>query len=438
MLFFYFRSILLCLVVGALLGILFNSLAWGVVLALGGLLGWHYHQIYLLSHWLEQNPDSEIPEGLGALGNIFDDIYRLQKRHAQSQAQLKAILRRMQKSSTALKEGVVMLNAQGNLDWWNTAAKRLLGLKRSQDQGNAITNLVRHPRFLRYFLNRNYTDPLKLPSPLDRNISLEISITEIGKNDRLLIVRDITLLHKLEIMRQDFIGNVSHEIKTPLTVIQGYLEAFLEQTTLLQGPMKKGMEEMLYQAKRMDNLVNDLLMLSRLEIDNQRENETQIDLHQLLANIQKDAKDLAQQQNKRQEISLNIDHPAKIMGSEKEIFSAFLNLAYNAVKYTPDGGKIEFRWWIDKNGGHFSVIDDGIGIASQHLARLTERFYRVDDSRSTASGGTGLGLAIVKHVLLRHDASLEIHSCLGKGSTFSCHFPSQLPIGQVQSGPKKT
>ena len=159
MLFFYFRSILLCLVVGALLGILFNSLAWGVVLALGSLLGWHYHQIYLLSHWLEQNPDSEIPEGLGALGNIFNDIYRLQKRHAQSQAQLKAILRRMQKSSTALKEGVVMLNAQGNLDWWNTAAKRLLGLKRSQDQGNAITNLVRHPRFLRYFLNRNYTDP---------------------------------------------------------------------------------------------------------------------------------------------------------------------------------------------------------------------------------------------------------------------------------------
>ena len=437
MLFFYFKAILLCLIVGSLLGILFNSLAWGVVLVLGGLLGWHYHQLNQLSQWLEQNSDSEMPEGFGVWSNIFNDIDRLQTRHAQSQAQLKAIFRRMQKSSTALKEGVVMLDAQGNLDWWNAAAKRLLGLKRSENQGDVITDLISHPRFSRYFLNRNYTDPLELPSPLNRNISLQISITEIGKNDRLLIVRDITLLHKLEVMRQDFIGNVSHEIKTPLTVIQGYLEAFLEQTAHLQGPMQKGMEEMLYQAKRMDNLVNDLLMLSRLEIDSQRENETQIDLNQLLSNIQKDAKDLAQQQNKRQEIFLDINQPATIIGSEKEIFSAFSNLAYNAVRYTPDGGKIEFRWWADKKGGHFSVIDDGIGIASQHLARLTERFYRVDDSRSTASGGTGLGLAIVKHVLLRHDASLEIHSCLGKGSTFSCHFPKRLTTDEVQSGQKE-
>jgi two-component system phosphate regulon sensor histidine kinase PhoR len=437
MLFFYFKAILLCLIVGSLLGILFNSLAWGVVLVLGGLLGWHYHQLNQLSQWLEQNSDSEMPEGFGVWSDIFNDIDRLQTRHAQSQAQLKAIFRRMQKSSTALKEGVVMLDAQGNLDWWNAAAKRLLGLKRSENQGDVITDLISHPRFSRYFLNRNYTDPLELPSPLNRNISLQISITEIGKNDRLLIVRDITLLHKLEVMRQDFIGNVSHEIKTPLTVIQGYLEAFLEQTAHLQGPMQKGMEEMLYQAKRMDNLVNDLLMLSRLEIDSQRENETQIDLNQLLSNIQKDAKDLAQQQNKRQEIFLDINQPATIIGSEKEIFSAFSNLAYNAVRYTPDGGKIEFRWWADKKGGHFSVIDDGIGIASQHLTRLTERFYRVDDSRSTASGGTGLGLAIVKHVLLRHDASLEIHSCPGKGSTFSCHFPERLTTDEIQSGQKE-
>ena len=433
MLSFYLKSLLLSLIAGALLGSLVGSVAWGMVLTLLGLLGWNYRQLDRLSSWLSRNTDIEVPEGSGLWGKVFDDIYREQKRHRESQAQLKAILKRVQKSTTALKEGVVMLDAQGNLDWWNSAAKRMLGFKRPQDQRQPIINLIRDPNFIRYFHNRDYSNPLELASPLDQEISLQFTITEFAKNDRLLIVRDVTRIHKLEAMRRDFLGNVSHELKTPLTVVQGYLETFLGQRQMLSAPLEKGMDQMLSQAKRMGNLVNDLLMLSRLETGSQVEEETQIDLHQLLAEIQLDAQELAQRQGKQLEIQLEVEQPGWLMGSEKEILSAFSNLVYNAVRYTPDRGLIQLSWRTNEKGGYFAVKDNGIGIDPSHFSRLTERFYRVDYSRSTASGGTGLGLAIVKHVLLRHNANMDIQSALGKGSTFSCHFPSRTISSDTQS-----
>ena len=411
-----------CLLIGLVTGYYGWSLAAGVALY----LGWTLKQLLRLHDWLRNHqPDEAPPDGYGLWGEVFDSIYHLQRRDQRVRGRLQAVIDRVQESTAALKDAVVMLDSDGNLEWWNRAAETLLGLKTPQDSGQPVTNLVRHPRFKEYFEQDNYAEPLDIPSPVNDHLRIQLYITRYGNNEHLMLVRDVTRLHQLEQMRKDFIANVSHELRTPLTVICGYLETLLDNVDDVNPRWKRPLSQMQQQGERMQTLLNDLLLLAKLEATDYPSDNQPVPIDSLLRTIKNDAQALSGQRN--QTITLDVEADVALKGSETELRSAFSNLVFNAVKYTQDGGHIRIRWWSDGSGAHLSVQDSGVGIDSKHLPRLTERFYRVDSSRNASTGGTGLGLAIVKHVLLRHRARLEISSVLGHGSTFTCHFaPAQV------------
>ena len=414
-----------CLLVGLVTGYYGWSLAAGVALY----LGWTLKQLLRLHDWLRNHqPDEAPPDGYGLWGEVFDSIYHLQRRDQRVRGRLQAVIDRVQESTAALKDAVVMLDSDGNLEWWNRAAETLLGLKTPQDSGQPVTNLVRHPRFKEYFEQDSYAEPLDIPSPVNDHLRIQLYITRYGNNEHLMLVRDVTRLHQLEQMRKDFIANVSHELRTPLTVICGYLETLLDNVDDVNPRWKRPLSQMQQQGERMQTLLNDLLLLAKLEATDYPSDNQPVPIDSLLRTIKNDAQALSGQRN--QTITLDVEADIALKGSETELRSAFSNLVFNAVKYTQDGGSIRIRWWADGSGAHLSVQDSGVGIDNKHLPRLTERFYRVDSSRNASTGGTGLGLAIVKHVLLRHRARLEISSVLGHGSTFTCHF---LPVQVTKS-----
>ncbi|MCO6055944.1 phosphate regulon sensor histidine kinase PhoR [Pseudomonas sp. MOB-449] len=415
----------LLLLIGACLlaGLVTGQYAWALVIGLGAYLGWTLAQLLRLYKWLkEHQPDEAPPDGYGLWGEVFDSIYHLQRRDQRVRGRLQAVIDRVQESTAALKDAVVMLDNDGNLDWWNRAAETLLGLKTPQDSGQPVTNLIRHPRFKEYFEQGNYQEPLDLPSPTNDRMRLQFHITRYGNSEHLMLVRDVTRLHQLEQMRKDFVANVSHELRTPLTVIAGYLETLLDNVEDVNPRWTRALQQMSQQGKRMQNLLNDLLLLAKLEATDYPSDNQPVAVDLMLLQIKADA--IALSGNRHHRISLEADHNYKLRGSEAEIRSAFSNLVFNAVKYTPDEGEIRIRWWGDETGAHLAVQDSGIGIEAKHLPRLTERFYRVDSSRNSGTGGTGLGLAIVKHVLIRHRGRLDISSVLNHGSTFTCHFPA--------------
>ena len=407
-----------CLVVGLISG----YYGWSLAIGLAFYLGWTLKQLLRLHEWLRQHkPDEAPPDGYGLWGEVFDSIYHLQRRDQRVRGRLQAVIDRVQESTAALKDAVIMLDSDGNLEWWNLAAETLLGLKTPQDSGQPVTNLVRHPRFKEYFEQGNYGEPLDIPSPVNDHLRIQLYITRYGNNEHLMLVRDVTRIHQLEQMRKDFIANVSHELRTPLTVICGYLETLLDNVDDVNPRWKRPLSQMQQQGERMQTLLNDLLLLAKLEATDYPSDNQPVAVDSLLRSIKSDAQALSGQRN--QTITLDVEADCALKGSEAELRSAFSNLVFNAVKYTPDGGSVRIRWWADSAGAHLSVQDSGVGIDNKHLPRLTERFYRVDSSRNANTGGTGLGLAIVKHVLLRHRARLEISSVLGHGSTFTCHFP---------------
>ena len=418
------RRLLLLLAACGLIGLITGQYAWALAIGLGAYLLWHLKQLLRLHAWLlERQPDDAPPEGYGLWGEVFDSIYHLQRRDQRVRGRLQAVIDRVQESTAALRDAVIMLDSEGNLEWWNRAAEQLLGLKTPQDSGQAITNLVRHPRFKEYFEAGQYQEALEIPSPINDRQRLQLQITRYGNNEHLMFVRDVTRLHQLEQMRKDFVANVSHELRTPLTVISGYLETLLDNVEEVNPRWLRALQQMQQQGSRMQNLLNDLLLLAKLEATDYPSDNQPVAMDLLLLSIRNDAQALSGSRNHR--ISLEADHQVRLKGSEAELRSAFSNLVFNAVKYSPEESEIRIRWWADEQGGHFSVADSGIGIEAKHLPRLTERFYRVDSSRASNTGGTGLGLAIVKHVLLRHRARLDIASVIGKGSTFTCHFPPQ-------------
>ena len=406
---------------GALLGWPFSLSSVGIGLGLALGLSYHLRNLHAMHDWLTHRPQQEPPTASGLWGELFDRLYRYQKGQRITQRRLRSTLQRIQESSEAMRDSVVMLDRHGDLEWWNSSAERMLGLKPALDRGQHITNLLRDPRFVGYFNERDYREPLSLPSPIDENMILQFQITLYGDDERLVMARDITRLHRLEQMRRDFVANVSHELRTPLTVLTGYLETYGDMADMLPERLGKGVAQMQNQTRRMQNLVNDLLLLSRLENDQGGDDHTRLDPTTLLQTVKRDAQALS---GGRQQIEVSIDDPRGLKGSEKEIHSAISNLAFNAVRYAGDGAHIQLRWRAYGDGACLEVEDDGDGIDPMHLPRLTERFYRVDKGRSTATGGTGLGLAIVKHVLLRHDARLDIDSHPGEGATFRCIFPS--------------
>ena len=416
------RQLLVLLVVCLLIGLITGEYAWALVVGLTGYLGWTLHQMRRLQQWLKRSEhDEPPPDGHGLWGDIFDNLYQMQRRDQRLRSQLQSVIDRVQGSTTALRDAVIMLDSEGNLEWWNPAAERLLGLKRPQDAGHPVSNLVRHPSFKEYFDSGRHNEPLELASPVSDRLWLQITITRYGNSEHLMVVRDITRLHLLEQMRKDFVANVSHELRTPLTVIAGYLETMLEHTDEMPSRWPRALNQMNQQAGRMQHLLNDLLLLAKLEATNPPNNSQPVNIAALLQSIKSDAQALSADQS--HDIHLEADPLLLLKGSESELRSAFSNLIFNAVKYTPSEGEIRIRWWCNEYGAHLAVQDSGIGIEAKHLPRLTERFYRVDSSRASNTGGTGLGLAIVKHVLLRHQGRLDVDSTPGKGSVFTCHFP---------------
>lgn len=412
-------SLLLYLTVFFFIGAAFGAIGWS--LACGAII-WailQIREIQKLQQWLQQGLVKELPESSGYWGSIFDELARIRKKQRRRDRDRRDVIIRFQQTSAALPDAVVIINAQRNLEWWNRAAERLLGLKVKSDQGKPVFNLLRDPRFIRYIRREDYAEPLYLNSPNDTEIKLEYKVTGFAKSDLLLVARDITQVTRLEQTRQDFVANASHELRTPLTVIRGYLETFLDQD--LAPPVHRALGQMQLQSNRMESLVEDLLLLSRLDSSEYHREESSLKVDLMLQTIVRSAEQLGK--GKEQQIHIECDQNVELLGREKELYSAFSNLVYNAVRYTPAHGLIKIRWWQDAQGGYFEVQDNGPGIDSIHLDRLTERFYRVDDDRSAVTGGTGLGLAIVKHVLNRHNAQLHIRSTLGVGSTFRCDFP---------------
>jgi two-component system phosphate regulon sensor histidine kinase PhoR len=319
----------------------------------------------------------------------------------------------------------LVLNELGQIEWINKAAQKQLGLLPSKDIGQHISNLLRRPEFIAYIAKGDFSKPLETHPPLNDQEHISVRIIPYGNNQRLLIARDITPIKRLEQMRRDFVSNISHELRTPLTVLRGYLETMQDDDELQNSPhWQKSIDVMNQQTRRMQNIVDDLLMLSRMETEPRPGQQEEVNVTELLQTIQTAALALGEKgQEKKQKIILEADEALHLHGNRNELYSAFSNLVFNAVHYTPDEGTITIRWFRDDSGAHLSVGDTGIGIAPQHISRVTERFYRVDTGRSRETGGTGLGLAIVKHVLQRHKGQLRIFSQVNRGSTFSCDFP---------------
>ena len=327
-------------------------------------------------------------------------------------------LKKIRSALRALRDAVILLNDDDGLEWWNQAAEDLL-LLRSADQGKSVFDFIDNPEFKQYYQMLPIpNDGVHIVSWQDPNRYLKCELTPFG-DEKLLIIYDVTRLQHLEQMRRDFVANVSHELRTPLTVLMGYLENFSDQPDM-PPHWRRGFELMTQQTARMNRVVNDLLLLSRIEIEETHELHY-IDMTKLLTYVYDDAQ--AYNQEYGHTIHLQIDTYDALYGSEMYLNSALSNLVINAIKYTPKHGNIVISWTKTSAGCQFAVTDDGLGIAPQHVARLTERFYRVDSGRSRATGGTGLGLAIVKHVLYQYDTTLKIESTEGVGSTFSAVFP---------------
>ncbi|MCW8886647.1 MAG: phosphate regulon sensor protein PhoR, partial [Motiliproteus sp.] len=311
------KKLLILLLLATCVGWLAGSVPWALTITLGWLLGRNFWQLLKLQRWLDNPSQSDVPESTGLWGRFFDTIYRKERDHRASEAHLKAIINRVQESTTALKDGVLMVDAYGNIEWWNRSAKALLGLRRPDDVGQPVINLIRDPRFIRYFERRMFQEALEIPSPINSELHLQYTITEFGQSERLLLIRDVTRLNRLERMRQDFVGNASHELRTPLTVIQGYLETLQEQFIDHNPGLTRALRSMETQAIRMGNLVTDMLMLSRLETTDSLSDELPINIHGLISEIYDNA--LYLQPEKEHEITLDIEPGYLLLGQEKEL-----------------------------------------------------------------------------------------------------------------------
>ena len=361
-----------------------------------------------------------MPIGTGAWEDVFATIYHEQRRHNRSKIQLSSALDRFRHAASALPDGVVLLDDDNKIEWCNKPAEQQLGLMLKQDINKPIVYLVRNAEFIKYLEHHVDIEPIKLKSWIRLDVTLEIQLVAFGSSQKLLISRDVSQQEKLEHMRRDFIANVSHELRTPLTVVGGFLETLSDMDGAVPENLRNYFGMMQEQTSRMRLLIEDLLTLSQLESGATSPDEAELDVYALLSTILNEAKSLS---NGQHTISLEANQTLALVASNQELHSAFGNLVGNAVRYTPDGGSISIKWEEKNQEAIFSVTDTGLGIEQQHIDRLTERFYRVDRSRSRGTGGTGLGLSIVKHILNRHQARLEIISEYGKGSTFKAVFP---------------
>jgi two-component system phosphate regulon sensor histidine kinase PhoR len=411
---------------------LINSANTALLVFSAGLL------LYLISHifwlhklqlWFKTPVLKEIPEGSGLWEEIFTALLQYERNNNSNQTQLNSALERFNLATSAMPDGLVILSASNEIEWCTPNAESQLGLALSTDKNLPIVNLVRDSHFIAYLYNGAYDEPFKLKSWRNPDLILEIQLIPFANKQKLLISRDMSQLEKIDVMRRDFIANVSHELRTPLTVVGGFLETLSDMEGAVPAHLKHYFAMMEEQTIRMRRIIEDLLTLSTIESNTENPDDSEIDMHSLLKSVQNDAMGLSQGLNKtKHHIYLDADPTLNLSGAQEELRSAFSNLVSNAIRYTPESGtqgygEIFISWGLQNEQPVFSVRDTGIGIEQKHIDRLTERFYRVDRSRSRETGGTGLGLSIVKHILIRHQAKLEITSELGVGSTFSAVFP---------------
>ncbi|MCL1079816.1 two-component system sensor histidine kinase PhoR [Parashewanella spongiae] len=405
-----------------LIGIIFKQISLSLLLGSLLLLMWNYRQLTRLNYWLWLDKRLTPPQGNGSWEGIFNGIYRLQGKNRRRVGQLASLLARFRQGAEALPDAAIVLDSQHNIQWCNKLAQLNLGLVWPQDNGQRIDNLIRHPDFSTYLKKSDFQDPLELISPVSEQRLLEIRLMAYGNRQLLLVARDITRIRLLEGMRREFVANVSHELKTPLTVLQGYLE--MMQETIPENDMnQQALKLMNQQSKRMKSMVEQLLALSRIEDAADVDLQNTVDMSHMMSMLEEEANALAQGQY---QFEFSCEAGINPHGNETQLFSACINLVSNAIRYSDPDSKIQVRWALVSSGAEFSVTDNGLGIATQHIVRLTERFYRVDDARSRKTGGSGLGLAIVKHALSHHHSELSITSEVGKGSRFSFIIPMHL------------
>jgi two-component system phosphate regulon sensor histidine kinase PhoR len=417
-------STLILLCAAALLSWPIFGLTAALIMFAGGLLIlllYHVHNLSLLYYWLRDPRDKTVPEGRGSWEDVFSYMKRLRKWQRASESSLSRALDRFQLAGAAFPDAVVLLDDNDEIVWCNPRAEIYFGLRTQRDQGAQITYILRQPGFSAYLQSGNASEPLTLRLPGEQGERVvQLQLVPYGNSQKLLLGRDITRLDRLETTRRDFIANVSHELRTPLTVVHGFLETLREAPSTDQAFFERSVELMSEQTVRMNRVVEDLLTLSRLENPKDALVDEDVDVPSLIQGLLHEAQALS---GERHNIRADVITEDWLSGSADDLRSAFGNLVSNAVRYTPEGGTIDLIWERRNGKPAFVVKDTGIGIESAHLGRLTERFYRVDKSRSRESGGTGLGLAIVKHIANRHQARLEIDSRLGSGSTFSITFP---------------
>lgn len=374
-------------------------------------------QLYRVERWLG-DPESAPPEARGVWGRLFDHIYRLQRQSLETQDRLESSLEYLQDSLRSLRDVAIITDPRGNIVWANEAAKQLLNISIDNDVGRPLVNLIRSPLFSDYLSASDHTVPLRLPPTPEQERCFQVEVTAFGGGDRLIFVKDITEQFKLEMMRRDFVGNVSHELRTPLTVLKGYVENLQSLDPSITEKIERPLVQMDMQVVRMEVLLKDLLWLSRIESIAHSDKTSSVDMGELINELVGDLRAAWPDR----EISLSRSFDGLILGDPMELHSAVSNLIVNALKYSDPQSPVDVEWLCEDGQPTLHVSDQGEGIDPIHIPRLTERFYRVDKSRSQKTGGTGLGLAIVKHVALSHNAEIVIKSQVGAGSTFSLVF----------------
>jgi two-component system phosphate regulon sensor histidine kinase PhoR len=395
--------------------------AWGwgaLAVGLLAFLAWHVRHLARLERWLANPLPGNVPEGEGIWDDVLASLHRLERDAAKREEGLADALARMRRAVQALPDGVVILDAANRIEWCNRTAEAQLELDGRADLGQNIANLVREPEFVEYLQASQETSVRITRGPA---VSLSLQLIPFGQSQKLLLSRDVTQTERVDAMRRDFVANVSHELRTPLTVLVGFLET-VRELKLDPQRVRDYLGMMQEQASRMQRIIDDLLTLSALDSAPAASTDKRIAVRPLLERLKADAEALS---GGRHEIRMHVEQGSDVLGVEGEVASAFGNLVSNAIRYTPPGGVVTLAWREGADGARFTVEDTGIGIEAEHIPRLTERFYRVDRSRSRETGGTGLGLAITKRALARHEASLEIHSEPGKGSRFTARFPAR-------------
>jgi len=395
------------------------------------LLIWHYRHLFKLVEWLWQSKAISPPQSEGIWGRVYDGLYRQIKQHRQKTKVLNEKIRRFRDGAEALPDAALVLSDELTIQWGNKKANKLLGVRWPGDLGQRVDNLLRAPEFAHYLEEGIYDSPCSLASPVNNDIQLEIRLMAYGSEHILLLARDISHIHRLEEMRRDFVANVSHELKTPLTVVRGYVEMIQSTDHALDPQWQKAFSTIEGQVSRMDRLVEQLLNLSKVEIHSDIDNKQVVDMPLLINTLVDDVSWL--NQNKSHQIETNIDADIGIVGIDTELKSACANLLSNAIAYTQEQGTIKVSWLKQGDKAQFVVKDNGPGIKPEDINRLTERFYRIDKSRSRDTGGSGLGLAIVKHVLHHHNAELLINSEWGVGSEFTILFDESSVVDLSES-----